>query len=105
LPNTPRRCGCPCSGRWPLAAAEIAEAELKPTARSAKFLGEAGKIDFGLRPQFTIENDVALDLSTMKLGKFALPGGRSSDSWMTGRANGVASLENSQQRRIAACGT
>ena len=46
---------------WPLAAgAEIAEAELKLTARNIKFLAEAEKIDFGLHPQFANENHVVL---------------------------------------------
>ncbi len=60
---------------WPLAAgAEIAEAELKLAARNIKFLAEAEKIDFGLHPQFATENTVALDLRTMKLRDFSLPG-------------------------------
>jgi len=60
---------------WPLAAgAEIAEAELKLTARNIKFLAEAEKIDFGLHPQFATENHVVLDLRTMKLRDFSLPG-------------------------------
>jgi poly(3-hydroxybutyrate) depolymerase len=60
---------------WPLAAgAEIAEAELKLTAHNIKFLAEAEKIDFGLHPQFATENRIALDLRTMKLRDFSLPG-------------------------------
>src|ERR1035438_5893095 len=60
---------------WPLAAAtEIAEAELKLTARNIKFLAEAEKIDFGLHPQFTTENRLVLDLRTMKLRDPSLPG-------------------------------
>jgi poly(3-hydroxybutyrate) depolymerase len=60
---------------WPLAAgAEIVEAELKLTARNIKFLAEAEKIDFGLHPQFATENHVVLDLRTMKLRDFSLPG-------------------------------
>jgi poly(3-hydroxybutyrate) depolymerase len=60
---------------WPLVAgAEIAEAELKLAARNIKFLAEAEKIDFGLHPQFATENQVVLDLRTMKIRDFSLPG-------------------------------
>jgi poly(3-hydroxybutyrate) depolymerase len=59
---------------WPLAAAaQIAETELKVTARNIKFLAEAEKIDFGLHPQFATENYIVLDLRTMKLRDFSLP--------------------------------
>ena len=60
---------------WPLVAGtEVAEAGLELTARNIKFLAEAEKIDFGLHPQFASENTVALDLRTMKLRDFSLPG-------------------------------
>jgi poly(3-hydroxyalkanoate) synthetase len=60
---------------WPLiAGAEIAKVELDLIARNVKFLAEAEKIDFGLHPQFTTANRIALDLRTMKLRDFSLPG-------------------------------
>ena len=60
---------------WPLAVgAKVAESELKLVARNVKFLAEAEKIDHGLHPQFATENRVVLDLRTMKLRDFSLPG-------------------------------
>jgi poly(3-hydroxyalkanoate) synthetase len=64
---------------WPLAAAELAAAELteaglKLAARNITFLAEVEKIDFGLQPRFATENRIVLDLRTMKLRDFSAPG-------------------------------
>jgi hypothetical protein len=59
---------------WPFLGVEVAESELKLVARNVKFLAEAEKIDHGLHPQFATENRVVLDLRTMKLRDFSLPG-------------------------------
>ena len=53
---------------WPLAAAyALEEAELDLFKRNLRFLAEAEKIDYGLKPRFATANRVALELHTLRL--------------------------------------
>jgi poly(3-hydroxybutyrate) depolymerase len=56
---------------WPLAAAlAMEEAELALFKKNLKFLAEAEKVDYGLKPQFATANSVKLDLHTLRLRDF-----------------------------------
>lgn len=53
---------------WPLGAAyALEEAELDLFKRNLRFLAEAEKIDYGLKPEFATVNTVALELHTVRL--------------------------------------
>ena len=56
---------------WPLAAAfAMEESELALFKKNLKFLAEAEKVDYGLKPQFATANSVMLDLHTLRLREF-----------------------------------
>jgi len=56
---------------WPLAAAyAMEEAELALFKKNLKFLAEAEKLDYELKPRFATPNRVVLDLHTLRLREF-----------------------------------
>jgi poly(3-hydroxybutyrate) depolymerase len=56
---------------WPLAAiAAMGQAELDLFRRNLKFLMEAQKVDYGLKPRFATPNAVMLELHTLRLRAF-----------------------------------
>ena len=60
---------------WPmLAAAELAEEELKLYAKNMKFIAEEVKIHHGLRPKLATANRVGLDLRTMVFRDYSAAG-------------------------------
>lgn len=64
---------------WPLAAAyALGEEELDLFKRNLRFLAEAEKLDYGLKPEFATVNTVALELHTLRLRAYgeARSGGR-----------------------------
>jgi poly(3-hydroxybutyrate) depolymerase len=63
---------------WPLSAAYALESrELELFKRNLRFLAEAGKIDYGLKPAFATANRVTLELHTLRLRAYgSRPKGR-----------------------------
>jgi polyhydroxyalkanoate depolymerase len=56
---------------WPLAAAfAMEEAELALFQKNLKFVAEAEKLDYELKPQFASANSVMLELHTLRLREF-----------------------------------
>jgi poly(3-hydroxybutyrate) depolymerase len=56
---------------WPLAAvAAMGQAELELFRKNLKFLMEAQKVDYGLKPRFATANTVLLELHTLRLRAF-----------------------------------
>jgi poly(3-hydroxybutyrate) depolymerase len=70
-------------------------------------LGEVEKIDFGPHPRFATENRVVLDLRTMKLRDFSLPGAGGIptivDAPYAGHASTAADFDI-EQSLVATCG-